>query len=205
LQDNISIWTLGEEDLIYKGVVKFVDTKLAVILIFLWAFAEALVFPLPPETLLIPLILVSQRRTLYFAVIALFGSFLGGIIAFSFGMAYPDLARSFIHSIFGLTTNMLSKVERWQEQFGIISVLFSSFTGVPYKAFAFLGGVSKFNVFGFIAASLVARGSRILLLCFLANLVGRKCCKLIKSHFNLVILSYIMLVIILFILNQKLN
>lgn len=172
---------------------------------FFWAFAEATVFPLPPEILLVPLIIWAPAEGLPLAASSLAGSLAGGALSFSFARSRPEQARIFLQRIPGVAPGMVVKVNRWIDRHGVKAVAYSAWTGVSYKIFAVFSGTSRHPWIPFLGASFLARSSRIAVVGWLAYSIGTWWGGPIRRHALLFSLIYAALVVAGYWLNQRAN
>lgn len=128
----------------------------------LLAFSEASFFPLPPETLLIPMVLASRARAWLYALIATVFSVLGGILGWYIGAVLLEtVARPIVH-FYHAEATLLALQDRFR-QWGIWIILIKGLTPVPYKFVTIASGAAHFALLPFVLASLVTRGVRFFL------------------------------------------
>jgi membrane protein YqaA with SNARE-associated domain len=116
------------------------------------AFCEGLFFPIPPDVLLMPVVLARRDRALRYAAITLVCSILGG----SCGYAVGDFLQPLAREILKLTGGDLDKFQAWYAQFGAVLIA----VPIPYKLTAIASGVGKLPFWQFIAVSILVRGLR---------------------------------------------
>lgn len=123
--------------------------------LFIIAFVESSVFPIPPDVVLIPLVLFKPQLGLYYASVSTVGSVLGGIAGYYIGLkgGRPLARRLFSES-------KLKRVEDYFEKYGAWSVLIAAFTPIPYKVFTIASGIVRLDLKRFILASAIGRGAR---------------------------------------------
>ncbi len=123
--------------------------------LFVVAAAESSVFPVPPDVILIPLILLNPTLGLYYAAISTAGSVLGGIAGYYIGLkGGRPLARRFF------SEKRLDRVDRYFKEYGSWAVLIAAFTPIPYKVFTITAGIARHDLKRFVLASAVGRGGR---------------------------------------------
>ena len=123
--------------------------------LFIIAFVESSIFPIPPDVVLIPLVLFEPQLGLYYASVSTAGSILGGIAGYYIGLkgGRPLARRLFSES-------KLKRVEDYFEKYGAWSVLIAAFTPIPYKVFTIASGIVRLDLKRFILASTIGRGAR---------------------------------------------
>ncbi len=155
----------------------------------LWLFfvatAEASVFPLPPDVLLIPMALAAPRRALLFALIATLGSVLGGAIGYGIGYAlFAKLAQPIIH--FYHYEAAFAAFQHKFAEYGAAIILIKGLTPIPYKIVTIAAGAAKFNFWAFMGLSFLTRGARFLLEAILLRLFGEPARDFIDKRLGLI-------------------
>lgn len=137
--------------------------------LFLVSLAESSVFPVPPDVLLIPLVLFSPDLSLYYAGIATTGSVLGGIVGYWIGVkgGRPVARRLF-------SERRLQDVEGYFERYGAWIIMLAGFTPLPYKVFTITSGIVRMNMLKFVLASLVGRGIRFFAVALVVSAYGEE-------------------------------
>ncbi|MFE8873915.1 YqaA family protein [Acetobacter persici] len=126
------------------------------------AFAEASFFPLPPETLLVPMVLSRRDKAWVYAALCTVGSVIGGILGWIIGaFLLEHLALPIVH--FYHAEHTLAALQEKFRQWGVWIILFKGLTPIPYKFVTIASGMAHFALLPFVAASLVTRGVRFFL------------------------------------------
>jgi membrane protein YqaA with SNARE-associated domain len=145
------------------------------------SFAESSVFPIPPDTMLIPMSLARPDKAWYFATVCTVTSVAGGLLGYFIGAElYDSLGQWLIH-IYGLG----GKVEAFREaynRYGALIILIKGVTPIPYKLVTIVSGFVHFNLFLFVLCSIVARGMRFYLTAFLLNRYGPRARVIIEER-----------------------
>lgn len=125
-------------------------------------FAEASFFPLPPETLLVPMVLSRRDKAWLYATLCTVASVTGGILGWVIGaFLLEHLALPIVH--FYHAEQTLNALQEKFRQWGVWIILFKGLTPIPYKFVTIASGMAHFALLPFIAASLVTRGVRFFL------------------------------------------
>jgi membrane protein YqaA with SNARE-associated domain len=133
----------------------------------LWAlavvsFVESSVFPIPPDVLMIPMILAAPRRAFLIAAVATVTSVLGGLFGYWIGaVAFDTLGRPVLE-FYGKTENFAVFADNYNA-WGAWAVLIAGVTPFPYKVITILSGSTGLSLPVFMVASVVARGLRFFL------------------------------------------
>lgn len=170
---------------LYQRVIGLAGSPRAGWWLALVAFAEASVFPIPPDALLIPMALAEPHRAWRLAGIATAASVAGGALGYLIGYALLDgLARPLIH-FYGYD-HAFAAFQALYRRWGLWVILVKGFTPIPYKIVTIASGAAAFSFPLFMAASLVTRGGRFFLIAFLLNRWGERVRDLIERRLGLV-------------------
>jgi membrane protein YqaA with SNARE-associated domain len=130
----------------------------------LWAlavvsFAESSFFPIPPDLLMIPMILAAPHRAFWIATVCLVSSVLGGLAGYAIGFfAFEEVGRPILASL-GKAEAMLEFNQRFND-LGFWPVLIAGLTPFPYKVITIMSGWTGLPLGTFVVTSIVARGLR---------------------------------------------
>lgn len=123
------------------------------------AFIESSVFPIPPDVLMIPMILARPSKAWLIAGIAMLASVLGGILGYAIGaLAFEQLGQPILQSL-GKADAMSEFNTRFND-FGFWAVLMAGVTPFPYKVITIMSGWTAMPLATFVATSILARGLR---------------------------------------------
>ena len=196
---------------LYDWVLSWAEKPSSQIFLFCLAFAESSFFPIPPDVLLIPLVLGARKKWLKIALITTVGSFLGGMFGYFIGWKlwwaldgqFSGLASFFFKNIPGFTKELFYKMQEQYNMHGFWIVFTAGFTPIPYKIITISAGAFKINFLIFTIASVISRGARFFLVSFLLKKFGESIKKFIEKYFNLLAIAGVILLIGGFILIKK--
>jgi len=177
---------------LYDWVLHWAETPHSVAALFLLAFAESSVFPIPPDVLLIALVLGSAGRWVLFAAVCTVGSVLGGLAGYGIGMFLMDTVGVKVIDFYNAQV-YYDRVAAWFKEYDFWIVLAAAFTPIPYKVFTIASGAFHINLVGFVVASLVGRGARFFLVAGLLRLVGEPMRRFIDKYFDWLALAFVAL------------
>lgn len=179
---------------LYDWVLHWADTPYGVPALFLLSFAESSFFPIPPDVLLIALVLGRPARAFYFAAVCTVASAAGGVAGYGIGWALMDTVGQRIIDFYHAQDYWV-KVTAWYAAYDFWIVFVAAFTPIPYKVFTIAGGV--FGVFlpMFVVASLVGRGARFFIVAALLWKFGPPVKGFIDRWFNLLCVVFTVLVV----------
>lgn len=136
------------------------------------SFVESSVFPIPPDVMLIPMILSKPLKAWEYAAITIIASILGGIFGYILGFYAFEWVGQPIIQIFGYE-KAYATVVQWFDIYGFWVVLLAGFTPVPYKIFTLAAGASQMAVIPFTIASIIGRTIRFLMVVWLVKAFGK--------------------------------
>jgi membrane protein YqaA with SNARE-associated domain len=149
------------------------------------AFAEASFFPIPPDVLLIPMVLARPRRAWFLALICTLGSVAGGALGYLIGYALFDRVAAPLLAFYHYDAAFASFQARYAE-YGLWVILIKGLTPIPYKIVTIASGAAAFSFPVFMAASLATRGARFFLVAGLLRVFGEPVREFIERRLTLV-------------------
>ena len=179
---------------LYNWTLKKAEHKYSSWILSIVSFAESSFFPIPPDILLIPMIIANKAKAWIYAFICTFSSVLGGVAGYAIGYFFYNSVGILIIEAYHLSDSF-NAFESYYNEYGILIVLGAGFTPFPFKFITIASGVFNLNIFLFILTAIIARGLRFYLLAGLLFIFGEKIKTLIDKYFNiLAILFFILLV-----------
>lgn len=168
--------------------------------LFIVAFAESSVFPIPPDILLIPLVIFNPALAPYYAAISSIGSVSGGIAGYFIGLkgGRPLATRLF-------SEKRVRRVERYFEKYGAWAVLIAGFSPIPYKIFTIASGIVKLDLKKFIIASAIGRGSRFFAEAIIIMVWGEQIINLLMQNFEIISLLISAVIVGIVVLRRRLR
>jgi len=185
---------------LYDWVLQWAATPYAMPALFVVSFVESSFFPIPPDVLLIAMVVAVPTNWLRFALTCSVGSVLGGMFGYLIGFQFMDLIGNHIVEFYHFQEKW-DKIGLLYEKHNAWAVAAAGFTPLPYKVFTLSAGAFKINFPIFVLASVVSRSARFFLVAALLYKFGPPFKALIEKHFNLfTIVFFILLVLGFFIL-----
>jgi membrane protein YqaA with SNARE-associated domain len=158
------------------------------------SFAESSFFPIPPDILLIPMILAERRRAWRIAGVCTLASALGGLLGYAIGLWLFDAVGQPLLEFYG-SEDKFSQFQGYYNEWGAWIVGAGGFTPLPYKVITIASGVTKLDIGIFILASVVSRGLRFYIEAALLWRFGEPVREFIERHLGkLARLFFILLV-----------
>jgi membrane protein YqaA with SNARE-associated domain len=171
---------------LYDRTLALAGSRRAVPALFGVSFVESSVFPIPPDLLLVPMVLSRRREWLWFAAVATVGSVLGGIVGYLIGAFLFDQVAEPILAFYGYA----EKFEAFRELFnewGWWIVFGAGITPFPYKVITIASGATGLSLPVFVVASIVGRGIRFFLVAVLLYVLGPPVRAFIEQRLGLVL------------------
>ncbi|SDX53159.1 YqaA family protein [Roseicitreum antarcticum] len=144
---------------LYTRTLSLAQSKHALWALALVAFIESSVFPIPPDVLMIPMIIAAPRRAFLIAAVATVSSVLGGLLGYYIGYGMFESIGRPVLEFYGKDAYFDDFRARYNE-YGAWAVLIAGVTPFPYKVITILSGATNLSLPVFMLASVVARGLR---------------------------------------------
>ncbi len=158
------------------------------------SFVESSFFPIPPDVLLIPMVLSERARWLRYAVICTVASVAGALLGYVIGAFLYDLIGQRILAFYN-AEDAFARLQGWYDTWGGWGVLFAAVTPFPYKVLTIFSGFAGLDLVTFVVVSIIGRGLRFFLVTWLLYLVGEPIRHFIERHLGLLFTLFMVLLI----------
>lgn len=148
------------------------------------SFIESSVFPIPPDVMVIPMVVARPERAWRIALICTVASVLGGILGYFLGLMFWDVLGAPLLEKLGKADKMAS-LEAMYDTHGAMAVFGAGLTPFPYKVITIMSGALKLNFGLFIGASVLARSLRFFLVAAIVKKFGQHAEDYIRKNFAL--------------------
>ncbi len=179
---------------LYDWVMGFAGHRHALWVLAIVSFAESSVFPIPPDVLMIPMILARPGKAWLIAGVCLIASVLGGLLGYAIGyFAFEEIGRPIFEAL-----GKLDRIEEFNEQFndfGFWPVLIAGLTPFPYKVITIMSGWTGLPLGTFIVTSIVARGLRFFIVAALLWKFGEPIRDFIEKRLGLMFILFCLLLV----------
>ena len=159
------------------------------------SFVESSFFPIPPDVMLIPMMLARPDRAYFFATVCTLTSVAGGVLGYAIAALLYDTVGLWLIQLYGYG----NKIETFRElyaEWGAWIIIGKGVTPIPYKLVTIVSGFAGYSLVMFILCSFIARGIRFYVLAFLFRRYGSKAREILEKRLELwVTLGAIVLVI----------
>ena len=183
---------------LYDNTMALAGHPQAIFLLGAVSFIEASFFPIPPDVMLIPMVLMNPSRAWLFALIATAFSVLGGIFGYLIGaFSYEHIAEPLLYSL-GKEAEMVNFSNKYNE-IGFWAVITAGISPIPYKVVTIMSGATNLNFTVFLGASIASRGLRFFVVAGLLHFYGHEIRDFIERYLNWVFMLFVILLIVGFI------
>ena len=170
---------------LYKKCLELAAHKSSNFYLGLVSFIESSFFPIPPDAMIIPMVIAKKKEYLKIFLIASIFSVLGGIFGYLIGYLFFDLAM-YVIEFYGYqdkVENLKLSMSKGSGFLAWLSILFlAGFTPLPYKAFTISSGLIAFNLPIFIIVSLISRSLRFFIVAYLSYKFGELFTEFMEKH-----------------------
>ncbi len=162
---------------LYDKCVEWAGHKTANPILSLVAFFESIIFPIPTDAMIIPMVIAKRDKFILIALNAIIFSVLGGLVGYLIGYVFFNEIGIKIFEIFGAENANIFKEKLASEKgllSGVIIVFIAGFTPLPFKIITISSGFAHFNILFFIVTCFLSRGLRFFLVAYLTYKYGPK-------------------------------
>lgn len=179
---------------LYDWTMGLASTRYAIWALAFVAFVESSVFPIPPDVLMIPMIIARPSRAFLIAGVATVASVLGGLAGYWIGYALFDTIGQPVLAFYGKEAYFAEFAQRYNE-YGAWAVLIAGVTPFPFKVITITSGATGLNLGVFLVASIIARGLRFFIVATLLWKFGEPIRDFIERRLGLMFTLFIVLLV----------
>ena len=169
---------------LYKKSLKLAAHKSSKFYLALVSFAESSFFPIPPDIMIVPMVIAKKNDYLKIFLIATFSSAVGGLLGYFIGSFFLDLAMGVIE-FYGYEEKVINLKDNLSSGNNFIlflgTLFLAGFTPLPFKVFTITSGIIGFNIFIFFIVCLVSRGLRFFVVSYLSLKFGDTFSKIMEK------------------------
>ena len=196
---------------LYDWVLSWAETRYGTPALFVIAFLESSVFPMPPDVLQIALSSGKPKRSFWYATVSLVGSVLGAFLGFLIGYVFWSATQDFFYNyVFSrehfaiVAGDEIAGIERQNpeeikvglyHEHGFWAVFTSALTPIPYKIFTIAAGTCQLSLLTLFVASVIGRGTRFYSIAAIMYYFGPTVKTWIDQYFNLLTIVFTILLI----------
>ena len=170
---------------LYDWVIRLAAHPRALPALGVVSFLESSIFPIPPDVMLIPMVLANRAKAFTIALVCTVCSVLGGLAGYAIGYYFFETIGEWVVKTYGLQAGL----EKFRDEFtryGTWVILIKGLTPIPYKLVTIASGAAHFDLFTFVWASIVTRGLRFFLVAALLWKYGEPIRAFIEKRLTLV-------------------
>jgi membrane protein YqaA with SNARE-associated domain len=179
---------------LYDWMMQMAASRRAPWALALVSFIESSFFPIPPDVMLIPMILSRREQAWWYASIATIASVVGGLLGYAIGYYFYDTVGLPILKFYG-REHALDSFIAFVHTYGVPAVIIKGMTPIPFKVVTIAAGVAKMDLFAFIGASIIARAMRFYLVAGLLYFFGEPIREFIERRLMLVTTMFVVLLV----------
>jgi membrane protein YqaA with SNARE-associated domain len=179
---------------LYDWMMQMAASRRAPWALALVSFIESSFFPIPPDVMLIPMILSRREQAWWYASIATVASVVGGLLGYAIGYYFYDTVGLPILKFYG-REHALDSFIAFVHTYGVPAVIIKGMTPIPFKVVTIAAGVAKMDLFAFIGASIIARAMRFYLVAGLLYFFGEPIREFIERRLMLVTTVFVVLLV----------
>jgi len=179
---------------LYDWTLHWARTKQAPYALFFIAFIESSFFPIPPDVLLIAMVVAHRKNWIRYATICTIGSVLGALLGYFIGWSLFETVGKFIVQTYNLDAVVKMLGQKYVEN-AFLVVFTAAFTPIPYKAITITAGLFKISLVTLVIASIVGRAGRFFLVAAALRVFGKKISDSIEKYFDIFSIAFLLLVV----------
>ncbi len=162
------------------------------------SFCESFFFPIPPDVMLIPMVLARVEKAWFLAALTTVASVIGGAFGFALGWWAFDAITPWVQSM-GYWDHYIHTKE-WFEQWGLWVILLAGFSPIPYKVFTITAGAMMMSFVPFVLASIIGRGGRFFLVALVIYMGGARVEPLLRRYIDWIGWLFVFILFIVFLI-----
>ncbi len=180
---------------LYNWTMELANNPRAIWLLGFVSFIEAIFFPIPPDVLLIPMILANINRAWIYALVTTIASVTGGLVGYVIGyLAYAQVAEPLLlnlgkQSAMNLFSNSINEN-------GFLIVLTAGISPIPFKVVSIMSGFTQMPLFVFLLSALLGRATRFFIVASLLRLYGNTIKNFIETYLGWIFLIFVFLFVV---------
>ena len=158
------------------------------------SFAESSVFPIPPDVMLVPMILARRDQAYRIATICTITSVAGGMLGYAIGYFLYDSVGLWLVNLYG-AHDAIAEFRAWYDSWGAAVILIKGLTPIPFKVVTIASGFFAYNFLLFVLLAAITRGARFFLIAWLLKRYGERMKAFIERRLNLIGTAVLLLLV----------
>jgi len=170
---------------LYDWVLRLARHRHALRYMAVVSFAESSFFPIPPDVMVVPMILARREQAYRIATICTLASVAGGVLGYAIGYFLYDSVGLFLINLYG-AHDATAEFQHWYDRWGAAVILIKGLTPIPFKIVTIASGFFKFNFALFVILATLTRGARFFLIAWLLKRYGAPMQAFIERRLTLI-------------------
>ena len=180
---------------LYNWTLELANNPRAIWLLGFVSFIEAIFFPIPPDILLIPMILANIQKAWFYAFVATITSVMGGLVGYAVGfLAYSEIAEPLLISL-GKQSAMILFSNSINEN-GFLIVLTAGISPIPFKVVSIMSGFTQMPLLVFLVSAMLGRATRFFVVATLLKYYGETIKSFIETYLGWLFLFFMVLIFV---------
>ncbi|HET6321652.1 MAG TPA: YqaA family protein [Hyphomicrobium sp.] len=179
---------------IYDWMMRTASSKRAPAALATVSFIESSFFPIPPDVMLIPMVLSDRQKAWWYATLATIASVAGGILGYAIGYFAFEAIGKPILAFYG-KEHALDTFIQFVHEYGVPAIIIKGATPIPFKVVTIAAGVAQMDLLAFVGASIVARAMRFYLVAGLLYFFGQPIKEFIEKRLTLVTTVFVVVLV----------
>ena len=184
-------------NLIETRIRAFSNTRFAMPFVFFIGYIEAIIFPIPLEVFMVPMMLSENAKVFRIVFFSILGSIIGGLTAYYLGLLFFDSLVMPIINFYNYSESFLYFKNQINE-YGFIYVFIGGFTPLPFKIITLSSGALNIPIWNFLLAATLSRSIRFYLIGFLTYKYGNNVINIIDRKLNLITFIILLIVFLIY-------
>ena len=184
-------------NLIETRIRAFSNTRFAMPFVFFIGYIEAIIFPIPQEVFMVPMMLSEQAKVFRIVFFSILGSIIGGLTAYYLGLLFFDSLVLPIINFYNYSESFLYFKNQINE-YGFIYVFIGGFTPLPFKIITLSSGALNIPILNFLLAAILSRSIRFYMIGFLTYKYGNNVINIIDRKLNLITFIILLIVFLIY-------
>lgn len=184
-------------NLIETRIRAFSNTRFAMPFVFFIGYIEAIIFPIPQEVFMVPMMLSEKAKVFRIVFFSILGSIIGGLTAYYLGLLFFDSLVLPIINFYNYSESFLYFKKQINE-YGFIYVFIGGFTPLPFKIITLSSGALNIPILNFLLAAILSRSIRFYMIGFLTYKYGNNVINIIDRKLNLITFIILLMVFLIY-------
>jgi membrane protein YqaA with SNARE-associated domain len=158
------------------------------------SFAESSFFPIPPDVMLVPMVLARREQAFLIATVCTIASVVGAMFGYAIGYFLYDSVGQWLIHVYGMA-DRIEQFRAWYQHWGAAIILVKGLTPIPFKLVTIASGLAAFNFPLFVLSCAVTRSARFFLVAALLKRFGEPVREFIERRLDMLAWGFLILLI----------